>query len=384
MPAAGMRAPMSRTPSKDAQFASLNPDIKEIAVGDRTYLIYDPLPSQLAAERQRTIEDLAKERATQILQPSTQNEPPTADALKDFLDLPKHEDFKCYLTKSFPPLTLLSTTQRIQKFVDHECGRKDKEGKLLIKPGGRHAYYRAIRCFFNWAYSPASGLDLKPSDNPITWVKPPKVDEKIMPAQDKKSLEVLLSHVNDSRGRALIACLIDSSGRLSEVSNIYEPDISWGPPRTIKCIAKGGKEVLMPFSAATETLLRDWFAEHPPNGGSIWGINKWGIVSMLRRLEKKSGIKCNAHSFRRGFASILRRNGVDSLDIMKLGHWKSIRMVQKYTESVDFEDSQRHYKAPMERPTDATCGLQKSGMVGREGFEPSTNGLKVHCSTRLS
>ena len=58
---------MSRTPSKDAQFASLNPDIKEEVVAGRTYLIYDPLPSQLAAERQRTIKELAKERAAQVL-----------------------------------------------------------------------------------------------------------------------------------------------------------------------------------------------------------------------------------------------------------------------------------------------------------------------------
>ena len=137
----------------------------------------------------------------------------------------------------------------------------------------------------------------------------------------------------------------------------------------------------MPFSAVTETLLRDWLAEYTPNGGPIWEINKSGIVSMLRRLEKKSGIKCNAHTFRRGFASILRRNGVDSLDIMKLGHWKSIRMVQKYTESVDFEDSQKQYKAPMERLADATDGLQKTGLVPRPRIELGTRGFSVRCST---
>ena len=53
-------------------------------------------------------------------------------------------------------------------------------------------------------------------------MKPPKVDERIMPAQDEKSLEVLLSHVDNTRDRAIISTLIDSSGRLSEVSNISE------------------------------------------------------------------------------------------------------------------------------------------------------------------
>ena len=235
--------------------------------------------------------------------------------------------YKCYLDKSIPPLELTSGTAVIQDFIDHRCG---KEG---ITQGGRHAYFRAIRSFYNWAYSPASGLGLSPADNPITWVKPPKVMGKIMPAQDVKSLEHLLSYVSNTRDRAIISTLTDSSGRLAEVSRIAEGDIMWDK-RAIKVIAKGGLEVFMPFSEATEILLRHWLSEYRPNGGPIWGIDKSGIVSMLRRLEEESGIKCNAHTFRRGFASILRRNGVDTLDIMKLGHWKSIQMVQRYTRAL--------------------------------------------------
>ena len=80
---------MSRTPSKDAQFASLNPDIKEEVVAGRTYLIYDPLPSQLAAERQRTIEELAKERAAQVLQEQASDEPRicTSEAVDRFFEI---------------------------------------------------------------------------------------------------------------------------------------------------------------------------------------------------------------------------------------------------------------------------------------------------------
>ena len=190
----------------------------------------------------------------------------TVDALNTFLTLyPKgttHDFYKCYLTKSIPPLELSSTSAEIQDFIDHRCGKKN------ITPGGRNAYFRAIRCFFNWAYSPASGLELVLSDNPITWVMPPKVNEKIMPAQDAKSFEVLLTHVSNTRDRAIICTLIDSSGRLSEISNIYENDILW-EKHMIKAIAKGGREVLMPISVDTEILLRDWLAEYHPNGGSI-------------------------------------------------------------------------------------------------------------------
>ena|SRR3990172_2774910 len=160
----------------------------------------------------------------------------TALALRAFYksrrEGPTLDFYKCYLDKSIPPLELATNTPRIQDFIEHQCG---KEG---ITPGGRHAYFRAIRCFYNWAYSPASGLGLSPADNPITWVKPPQVKRKIMPAQDMESLEKLFSHVTNPRDRAILSTLSDSSGRLTEVSRINEVDILWDK-RSIKAVAQG-------------------------------------------------------------------------------------------------------------------------------------------------
>jgi integrase len=269
----------------------------------------------------------------------------TQRVVAQFLSLAGHQWHRTYLAKSFPPLTLESSIHEIQTFIDRDCGRKDKNGKSLINPGGRHAYYRAIRSFFNWAYSPASELGLDAGKNPIRWVKPPQVPKRLMPAQDDKTLALLLSHVDNTRDKAILSLLIDSGGRLSEISNIREADIDWDK-HLIKAIAKGNREVLMPFGKASEILLKDWLVEYSGSDGVIWGMNRAGIISMLRRLEKASGIKCDAHTFRRGFASILRRRGVDSLDIMRLGHWKSLRMVELYTESVSLEDSLAHYQPP--------------------------------------
>ena len=323
------------------------------------------------------LETLAATNGVTVTPRSVPSEPSagrTQEALTKFLSLKSSDFYSCYLRKSFPPLKLDSTSYEIQVFIDKQCGKKG------ISAGGRAAYFRAMRSFFNWCYSPASGLGLNLSDNPIKWVKAPKPDDRIMPAQDEKTFGVLLFHVENTRDRAVLSLLIDSGGRLSEVSNINEVDILWDK-HLIRAIAKGGREVLMPFGKASEILIRDWLTEFHPNGVSIWGINKSGIVSMLRRLERKTGIKCNAHTFRRGFASILRRRGVDSLDIMKLGHWKSLAMVQLYTESVSFEDSLSHYEAPTERPADATGGLRNNVKVPRPRIELGTRGFSVRCST---
>jgi len=49
----------------------------------------------------------------------------------------------------------------------------------------------------------------------------------------------------------------------------------------------------------------------------------------------------------RTFACLLRKAGVDVLTIKDLGRWESLEMVQRYTRSVTFHDSLKHYKAPL-------------------------------------
>ena len=74
------------------------------------------------------------------------------------------------------------------------------------------------------------------------------------------------------------------------------------------------------------------------------GLNTWGVVSMLRRLENKSGFPCNPHVFRRTFACLLRKSGLDVMTIKDLGRWESLEMVQRYTRTVTFRDSLKFYK----------------------------------------
>ncbi|MFC2047903.1 tyrosine-type recombinase/integrase [Chloroflexota bacterium] len=92
--------------------------------------------------------------------------------------------------------------------------------------------------------------------------------------------------------------------------------------------------------------MREWLIGYHPNG-NIWGINKNGVQTMLVRLERQTGLPCNAHTFRRTFACLLRKAGVDTMTIKDLGRWESLEMVQRYTRSVSFQDSLRFYKAPL-------------------------------------
>ena len=73
---------------------------------------------------------------------------------------------------------------------------------------------------------------------------------------------------------------------------------------------------------------------------------------MLRRLQVRTGIKCNAHSFRRGFATELRRKGLSELDIAELGRCSSTEMVQRYSKAYTFQDAATRYKATVRQEED--------------------------------
>jgi integrase/recombinase XerC len=212
--------------------------------------------------------------------------------------------------------------------------------------GGKHSYFRALRCFYKWLYSPKSGFTLNPQENPILMVDAPKLEKKILPSLTVEQVNFLIDQVECVRDKAIISLFADSGLRLSELVSIKLENIDWSR-RLIKVWCKGSKEGLAVFGIRTEQLLKQWLSEYHPDGGNVWGIHKWGVVEMLAILKQKTGLPCNAHTFRRTFASILAKRGVDSLHIMRLGRWESMAMVERYTRSVKFEDSLKFYKAPL-------------------------------------
>jgi site-specific recombinase XerD len=216
---------------------------------------------------------------------------------------------------------------------------------LTCSNGGKHGYYRALRCFYNWIYSPRSGYRLNPQDNPMLFVEAPKLEKKILPSLTLEQLESLIDQAECTRDKAIISLFADSGLRLMELSIINPANIDWDK-KLIKVKCKGGKEALAPFGPRTEKLLKEWLSRYTANE-RLWDISYWGINIMLCRLKKRTGLPCNPHTFRRTFASILAKRGIDSLHIMRLGRWESIQMVERYTRFVRFDDSLKFYKAPL-------------------------------------
>jgi integrase len=76
---------------------------------------------------------------------------------------------------------------------------------------------------------------------------------------------------------------------------------------------------------------------------NIWGINQHGIAIMLKRLKLRTGITCNAHSFRRTWTIETLKKGTNLIDIQCLGGWEDLEMVRRYAREVNSEDAVSRY-----------------------------------------
>jgi len=98
---------------------------------------------------------------------------------------------------------------------------------LTCSNGGKHAYYRALRAFYNWLYSPKSEMELNTQDNPMLLIEPPKVEKQLLPALTNEQVNQLIERVDSLRDKAIISLFADSGVRLNELTNIQANDINW-------------------------------------------------------------------------------------------------------------------------------------------------------------
>ncbi|MFC2024605.1 tyrosine-type recombinase/integrase [Chloroflexota bacterium] len=215
---------------------------------------------------------------------------------------------------------------------------------LKCTNGGKHAYYRVLRVFYRWFYSARSGYELNPQDNPMLNVDPPKVERRLLPSVTSEQVDSLLETADNIRDKCIVSLFADSGLRLHEMTHIRPEDIDW-TDNIITIIGKGNKQRRAPFTYRTAKLLKSYLNNHHVGYNEIWGLSDVGIEKMLKRLNRETGIECNPHAFRRGFACNLHRKGLSTLDIMHLGGWSDLSMVLRYTQSITFEDCLKHYRA---------------------------------------
>jgi site-specific recombinase XerC len=195
----------------------------------------------------------------------------------------------------------------------------------------KHNYYRCIKTLCRWLYQTD-----QLSSNPIEKVSPPRRQRKLLTAISKEQLDILANHALTERDRVIPNLLWYSGMRLSEAANVRAKDFNW-EEGTVIVLGKGNR---YRKALAGNGIVKEWFSKH-----ESLEITPHGIQTMLQRLGQATGIKCNAHSFRRGFCVHNVKSGLSNRVIQALGGWETPDMVSHYAASLTFDDALKLYKA---------------------------------------
>ena len=209
---------------------------------------------------------------------------------------------------------------------------------LDCNAGGKHAYFRVLRAFYRWACQ--EGLLV---NSPMVNMKAPKVPAPLRYSVDLDAIPVLLAACQNLRDKLVVSLLADTGLRLSELASLRVGDIDL-EESSIAVWGKGAKQRKVCFGPFTQVLLEKYLDEHRPTDGLL-GLKPRGVAQVLVGLESLTGIKCNAHSFRRTFATESVRNGMNLFHVQSLLGHSSLTMTRIYAEQVNSEDAIKAYKA---------------------------------------
>ena len=225
---------------------------------------------------------------------------------------------------------------------------------LLLKetnnPTSISDYRKTIKRYFNWLIE--EGL-LKPEDNPLQNIKPPRKEYKVIvplsPQDIDRLIDVTSGHrLIDVRNRAIVLSFLDTGVRLSELAGMNIPDIDFNH-ESVKVMGKGAKERRVRIGKRTQkALLRYLLMRDKVATSKLWvseeqmPLTAAGVQTTIKTLFNRAtivGPKRGPHTFRHTFAINFLRNGGDvfSLQII-LGH-TTLTMTRRYVSSLGMDDA---------------------------------------------
>ena len=232
----------------------------------------------------------------------------------------------------FHPRTITDYEWRLQRFIGYPLtsqGVKDFLDNLTCS-NGKWNYFKSLRALINWLFR-----NCYIPDNPITFVETPKRQKKLLPAISREQLEVLVNRCHCDSDKTILNLFWYSGMRLSEAANITAKDFDW-TEGTVIVLGKGNK---FRKALSGNGVVKAWFTAH-----NSLELNASGIQMVLKRLGKETGVHCNPHSFRRGFAVHQVKSGLSTRVVQSLGGWEQISMVERYTKSLSFDDAIKLWK----------------------------------------
>lgn len=178
----------------------------------------------------------------------------------------------------------------------------------------------------------------------------PKLSKKRLPVLTAEELKRVIS-VCDVRDKAIVLFMADSGLRRAETINLNWGDVNINTGLVRVKQGKGRKDRASVVGAVVRRALLKYRKTVPHEDHTVLFQSRTGerltgsgLLTVYRRLSKKTGIHVTPHAMRRTMVSLSLEAGMDVIHLQGLGGWTSLHMVYHYAQMVDSNLLQAHLK----------------------------------------
>ena len=221
-------------------------------------------------------------------------------------------------------------------------------------PGGVHACFRPLRTMLYWIEEE----EIMPAGwkNPIRRVKAPKLPtdpiEPIQIEEIHQLLKTCQSNYSGARDKAMMLGLLDTGARAKEFLNINLEDVDMATGAVMIRQGKGRKPRMVFLGRKTIRAIRGYLRYRHDNYPALWvsihgeRMTYAALRCLLRRRAEKIRMKSipTPHDFRRAFALVMLRNGVDIFALQKLMGHSDLQILRRYLAQTDQDIHTAHMR----------------------------------------
>lgn len=180
-------------------------------------------------------------------------------------------------------------------------------------------------------------------------VKMPATDKRIMPALTEAQVRAILGACETPRETAIILLLLDTGIRASECCalNVTDFDSITGSVQVEH--AKGGKRRTVYTGVKARRAVIRYLLSREDATGPLFvhaqtgnRLTPNGLLQIVNAIGERAGVHCSPHTFRRSFALLALRSGMDIRRLAALMGHSSLQILRVYLDVTEHDLQAAH------------------------------------------